>query len=132
MVRAGWWGFWEPGIIFSPLWRLQQGQGDNGYSIHQELYLSSPGHFEQGQDYVEYGLPSLTIPSTRNHLFLVHGTKFWLVFAGLPLTIPSIRIHLFLLQHIFNRAIGWLSVAGLLLTIPSNRNHRYLLNDTLN
>ena len=80
---------------------------------------------------VEYCLPSLTIPSTRNHLFLVYGTKIMLVIAGLPLTFLSIGIHLFLLQHVFNRAIGLFIVACLLLTIPSNRNHFCFLNDAL-
>ena len=95
-------------------------------------FFSSPGHFEQGQDYVEYFLPSLTIPFTRNHLFIVYGTKIMLVISGLPLTISSTMIQLFLLQHVFNRFIGLLGVAGLLLTIPSNRKHLCLLYDALN
>ena len=33
----------------------------------------------------------LTIPSTRNHLFLVYGAKIMLVIAGLPPTTPSTR-----------------------------------------
>ena len=33
----------------------------------------------------------LTIPSTRNHLYIVYGANVMLVISGLPLTTPSIR-----------------------------------------
>ena len=105
----------------------------NHFFLH-ESSLSSPRFFEQGKDCVEFCLPSLTIPSTRNHLFLVYGAKIMSGIAGLPLAIPSIRIHLSLslLHQVFNRDIGLFGVAGLLLTIPSHRNHLCLLNDSLN
>ena len=126
------------GIAELPLVRHFQGKYDVGYcwppcdySIHRESSLSSPGHFEQGQEYVEYCLPFLTLPSTSNPLFLVDGAKIMLIVASLPYTIPSIRIHFFLLQHAFIRTIDLLVVAGLLLNIPSHRN-LCLLNDALN
>ena len=90
-----------------------------------------PGIISFFQDYVEYCLPFLTLPSTRNNLLLVYGAKIMLVVAGFTCTIPSIMIHFFLLQHAFIRIIGLLGVAGHLLTIPSNRN-LCLLNDPLN
>ena len=75
---------------------LLYGQNDMGYcwppcdnSTHQESSLSSPGHFEQGQDNVEYGLSSLFIPLNRNHILMVYGTIMMLVIASLLLFHPS-------------------------------------------
>ena len=72
----------------------------------------------------------LTIPSTRNHLFLVNGTKIMLVIAGLSF-ISSRRNSFFLLQHIFKRNRVLLGVAGLPLTLPPNMNHLCLLHEDL-
>ena len=114
---------------------LLYGLNDVGYCwppSDQESSLSVPGHFEQGMEYVEYHLPSLTIPSTQSYCLLVYCAKIMLVIGGLPLTLQSIRIHLCLVLHFFNRVIALLDVADLLPTILFNRNHLCLLNDSLN
>ena len=114
---------------------LLYGLNDVGYCwppSDQESSLSVPGHFEQGKEYVEYHLPSLTIPSTQSYCLPVYCAKIMLVIGGLPLTLQSIRIHLCLVLHFFNRVIALLDVADLLPTILFNRNHLCLLNDSLN
>ena len=106
----------RPGIISSPPWHLQQGQGPNGYCwtpsdyfIHQESY--------QSLDPTGYCCFPLPIPSTRNHLFLLYGVfnraRMILGIVGLPMTIPSTKNHLFLLQGTLNRARIMLSIACL-------------------
>ena len=55
-----------------------------------------------------------------------------MVIARLSLPIPSTRNHLFLLHAIFNKARKMLGIGGLRLTNPSTRNHFFLLHGALN
>ena len=41
------------------------------YSVHKEVFLSSPGCLQQGHDHMGITCFPLTIPSTRNHLFFL-------------------------------------------------------------
>ena len=67
--------------------------------VYQRTNMSKDGYIK-GRLYqrTKYSAPLLgvavlllTIPSTRNHLFLVYGANIILVIAGLPLTTLSIR-----------------------------------------
>ena len=72
---------------------------------------------------------SLPIPSTRNHLILIHGifniARLLLNNAGPPLTIPSTSNHPFICQGAFDRARIPLDIANITLTTPSTRNHHF-------
>ena len=103
------------------------------YFIHQESSLPAKC-LQQGQKLLSIaGLP-LPIPSTRNHLILLHGVfnmaRILFDNAGLPLTIPSTSNHNFFLQGAFNRARTMLDIANLPLTISSTRNHHLHLYNT--
>ena len=98
------------------------------YFIHQESSLPAKC-LQQGQKLLNIaGLP-LLIPSTRNHLILLHGVfnmaRILLGNYGPPLTILSTSNHNFLCHAPFNRASIMLDIASFTLTISSTRNHYF-------
>ena len=72
---------------------------------------------------------SLPIPSTRNHLTLIHVifnmARLLLNNAVPPLTIPSTSNHPFICQGAFNRTRILPDIANIPLTILSTRNHHF-------
>ena len=77
---------------------------------------------------------SLPIPSTRNHLILLHGVfnmaRMLLNNDGPPLTIQSTSNHPFLGQGTFNKGRIMLDISYLPLTTPSTGNHLFLVYGT--